>query len=120
MKYFLTILMCLSVITCQKEMPKPPTDIIEESAVAPYDTIAVDSFSVGATSVDIALKIKMASKHYQDSLKKIKEKLEEENLLKKAKEDQRKAEEKKKAEKDIKNDKTQSSSESKEENKVTT
>ena len=33
-----------------------------------YDTTAVDSFSAGATSVDVMRKIKMSSQSYQDSV----------------------------------------------------
>ncbi|WP_124640397.1 MULTISPECIES: hypothetical protein [Amniculibacterium] len=35
-----------------------------------YDTTPVDSFSAGATSADVARRIRMASSSYQDSLKK--------------------------------------------------
>lgn len=41
----------------------------EENLPAPYDTVAVDSFSAGAISVDIAAQIRMSSQAYQDSLK---------------------------------------------------
>ena len=76
----------------------------KEIATVPYDTTAVDSFSVGATSVDVARQIKISSLKYQDSLKKIAVKVEEDRLLNKAQEEKEKldkklAEEKKKQEK---------------------
>ena len=76
----------------------------KEIATVPYDTTAIDSFSVGATSVDVARQIKISSLKYQDSLKKIVVKVEEDRLLNKAQEEKEKldkklAEEKKKQEK---------------------
>ena len=76
----------------------------KEIATVPYDTTAIDSFSVGATSVDVARQIKISSLKYQDSLKKIAVKVEEDRLLNKAQEEKEKldkklAEEKKKQEK---------------------
>ena len=73
----------------------------KEIATVPYDTTAIDSFSVGATSVDVARQIKISSLKYQDSLKKIAVKVEEDRLLNKAQEEKEKldkklAEEKKK------------------------
>ena len=49
---------------------------------APYDTTAVDSFSQGAISVDVAANIRRSSKAYQDSLLQIKIKQEEERKKK--------------------------------------
>lgn len=80
----------------------------EANIHAPYDTAAIDSFSNGAISVDIAQKIRMSSIAYQDSLKsvlkqqaeekKIKEDLEKEkkklNDEEKKKKDDKKVEEK--------------------------
>ena len=76
----------------------------KEIATVPYDTTAIDSFSVGATSVDVARQIKISSLKYQDSLKKIAVKVEEDRLLNKAQEEKEKLdkkldEEKKKQEK---------------------
>lgn len=47
-----------------------------------YDTMAVDSFSNGAVTVDIARKIKMSSPQYLDSVKQAKKALAEEKKLK--------------------------------------
>ena len=92
------ILILLLVISCGKKIPKQSFAAEESNIGTPYDTTAIDSFSQGATSVDIARKIKMSSLRYQDSLKKIKLKTEEENLLNKAK-TEKLTEEKKAAEK---------------------
>lgn len=69
-----------------------------------YDTTAIDSFSAGATSVDIAEQIRMSSQKYQDSVKeairlqeeekKLKEDLEKENKKKKEEEKKKSEEEK--------------------------
>lgn len=61
---------CISfviLITCTKREPANSNEI---QAVQPhYDTTAIDSFSAGATSVDIVRQIRMSSQKYQDSLK---------------------------------------------------
>ena len=91
---------------------KEPADLYpQDSAKAQYDTVAVDSFSNGATSVDIVRQIRMSSQQYQDSVKealkmqaeekRIQEELEKEN---KKKQD----EEKKKTDEDKKKEKTTS------------
>lgn len=84
-KYFILILYFL--FSCGKESAKEILVVQENTSIAPYDTIAIDSFSQGATSVDIARKIKMSSLKFQDSLKQIKLKTQEEQLLKKAKDE---------------------------------
>ena len=68
------------------------TDV--NSSVPPYDTIAIDSFSKGAMSIDVAKKIKMSSVQYQDSLRAAKIAAEQERLLKKAADDKEEAENK--------------------------
>ncbi|ASW75404.1 hypothetical protein IQ37_02450 [Chryseobacterium piperi] len=105
-------------ISCSKKEPVNLND--NEEPVVHYDTTAIDSFSGGAISVDIARKIRMSSQSYKDSLKavlklqqeekRIKEELEKEN---KKKQD----EEKKKADQD-KKQKTLSSENSPKEVKV--
>ena len=71
------------IISCgQKETDKEVL-VQENSAIAPYDTTAIDSFSTGATSANIALQIKISSQQYQDSLKDVLKKIEAEKLLKK-------------------------------------
>ena len=73
----------LLVISCgQKETDKEVL-VQENSAIAPYDTTSIDSFSTGATSANIALQIKISSQQYQDSLKDVLKKIEAEKLLKK-------------------------------------
>jgi len=55
------------LIACSK--PKP-SNINDVQTVQPhYDTTAIDSFSAGATTVDIVRQIRMSSQKYQDSLK---------------------------------------------------
>jgi hypothetical protein len=44
----------------------------EQDVKIHYDTAAVDSFSTGAVSVDIARKIRMSSPQYLDSVKQAK------------------------------------------------
>lgn len=55
------------VIACSKPVPVNTDDI--QAVQLDYDTTAVDSFSAGATSVDIVRQIRMSSQKYQDSLK---------------------------------------------------
>ncbi|MBQ0152373.1 MAG: hypothetical protein KBS61_05725 [Chryseobacterium sp.] len=56
-------------LACSKQ---EPVDFVEkEDTRATYDTTAIDSFSNGAVSVDIARKIRMSSQAYQDSLKEV-------------------------------------------------
>ncbi|WP_106917731.1 hypothetical protein [Chryseobacterium aurantiacum] len=83
-----------------------------------YDTTAVDSFSTGAVSVDIARKIRMSSPQYLDSVKQVKKAQEEEIKLKAEleKENKLKQEEEKKktdAEKKKKTSETSVSNETK-------
>ncbi len=91
------------LISCSK---KEPADLYPiDNARANYDTAAVDSFSAGATSIDVVRQIRMSSQQYQDSVKealrlqeeekKLKEELEKENK-KKAEEEKKKTTEEKK------------------------
>lgn len=70
----------------------------EQDVKIHYDTVAVDSFSNGAVTVDIARKIKMSSPQYLDSIKQAKKALEEEKKIKAEleKENKKKEEEDKK------------------------
>lgn len=69
-----------------------------EISTAPlYDTIPVDSFSVGAISIDIAAQIRRSTLGYQDSLRKAKADAAQSEQLKKAKEAEAKLNEKKKS-----------------------
>jgi len=90
-------------VACSKQEPVN-VDANQEVKVH-YDTVAVDSFSAGATSVDIVRQIRMSSQKYQDSVKeaiklqaeekRIKEELEKENK-KKQDEEKKKADDEKK------------------------
>ena len=103
MKNYIFFVLFIILFSCGKdEVQIVPAE--KEIATVPYDTTAIDSFSVGATSVDVARQIKISSLKYQDSLKKIAVKVEEDRLLNKAQEEKEKldkklAEEKKKQEK---------------------
>lgn len=88
--FFILFISVISIVSCSK---KEPQDLYPaDSPKANYDTIAVDSFSAGAISVDVAEQIRKSSQKYQDSLKealkiqeqekKIKEELEQENKKK--------------------------------------
>lgn len=100
MRSTIILLILLFLFSCGKKAAKQGFVVEENSSVLPYDTIAIDSFSQGAISVDIARKIKMSSLKFQDSLKQVKLKNEEEQLLKKAKDEKLAAEKKVKAELD--------------------
>jgi hypothetical protein len=55
------------LIACSK---KEPANLGETQSIQPhYDTTAIDSFSAGATTVDIVRQIRMSSQKYQDSVK---------------------------------------------------
>lgn len=85
-----------SVISCSK---KEPQDLYPaDSPKASYDTMAVDSFSTGAISVDVAEQIRMSSRKYQDSVKEALKLQEQEKKIKEEleKESKKKAEEEKK------------------------
>ena len=74
-------------ISCAKKEAKKEVVIEDHTTPAPYDTIAIDSFSTGAISVDVARKIKMSSIAFQDSLMQVRKKIEAEKLLQKEKDD---------------------------------
>lgn len=89
------------LIACSKREPANADQI---QAVQPqYDTTAIDSFSAGATTVDIVRQIRMSSQKYQDSLKeaiqlekeekRITEELEKENKKKQDEEKKQNAKE---------------------------
>ncbi len=82
-----TLLFFLFLISCGKQSTDKHRVEVDTSTAAPYDTIAIDSFSPGATTVDIVRKIKISSQRFQDSLREVKRKNEEEQLLLKAKEE---------------------------------
>ncbi|MCQ4035878.1 hypothetical protein [Kaistella montana] len=94
MKKLIALSFLISMISCSKENQKNQHSDPVVSAVPPYDTVAVDSFSAGATSMDVARQIRISSLQYQDSLKKVQQKLEEEKLLNKMNEEKEKADKK--------------------------
>ncbi len=101
--FFTAFIFAVSAVSCSK---KEPVDLYPaDSPKTSYDTVAVDSFSNGATSVDIVRQIRMSSQQYQDSVKKALELQEQENKLKDEleKEAKKKAAEEKKTGDDEKN-----------------
>ncbi len=68
-RFFLLILVSALIIGCADKKQKTVVNTKDESVHAPYDTIAIDSFSSGATSVDIAAQIRRSSIAFQDSVK---------------------------------------------------
>lgn len=87
MKNCLAVLSLLFIFSCSKNTVDQSLITEENSTILPYDTIAIDSFSAGATSVDVARKIRMSSQKFQDSLMQVKLKNAEEQLLKKEKDE---------------------------------
>ena len=85
MKNLLFIFFLILLFSCGKKTSNERPVTTEDASVPPYDTIAVDSFSNGATSVDVVRKIRMASQQFQDSLNQVKLKNEEEKILQKSK-----------------------------------
>ncbi len=75
---FLTFLMIIG-ISCSKKTQYTETEAPEKIW---YDTTAIDSFSSGAISVDVARQIRMSSMAYQDSVRKVREQQEIEKALK--------------------------------------
>lgn len=60
----------LSSLTLACSKREPVVDTTQELKLK-YDTTAIDSFSPGAISVDVARQIRMSSQKYQDSLKEV-------------------------------------------------
>lgn len=92
---FASLILSLFTLSCSKR--EPVADTVQELKLK-YDTTAIDSFSPGATSVDIARQIRMSSQKYQDSLKEVLKLQQEEKriTLELEKENKKKAEAEKK------------------------
>ena len=101
MKNLLSAVFVVSLLLTACSKKETPGFAAEQNVKIHYDTAAVDSFSAGATSIDIVRQIRMSSQKYQDSIKqaeklqkeeqKLKEELERENK-KKLEEDKKKME----------------------------
>ena len=91
MKNLLVFFLFLLMISCGKNEVENNLVNDDSHKIAPYDTVAIDSFSQGAISLDVARKIKMSSLAYRDSLKTVKKKLEADQLAQKEKEESEKA-----------------------------
>lgn len=101
MKNILSAIFIFSILFTACSKKESPGFAAEQEVRMKYDTAAIDSFSTGAVSVDVARKIRMSSPQYLDSVKQAKKLQEEENKLKAELEKENKAkqeEEKKKAE----------------------
>lgn len=81
----LSVFLLFYLMSCGKEIPQSDFLELESSEVLNYDTIAIDSFSAGATSVDVAAEIRRSSQLYQDSIQKAKDLKAQSELLEKAK-----------------------------------
>lgn len=94
--FFSAIVLSAVIISCSKR--EPVADNNAQELKLHYDTTAIDSFSPGATSVDIARQIRMSSQKYQDSIKEVLKLQEEEKRIKEEveKENKKKAEAEKK------------------------
>ncbi|BFO65521.1 hypothetical protein NK356_18455 [Chryseobacterium sp. S0630] len=100
MKNLLAAIFVFTVLFTACSKKESPGFGAEQEVRVRYDTTAIDSFSTGAVSVDIARKIRMSSPQYLDSVKQAKKLQDEENKLKAELEKENKAkqeEEKKKA-----------------------
>ena len=87
MDRIVVIFLALLMVSCSKKTQEKEIPVQETPSLPPYDTIARDSFSMGAIPANIARQIKISSPAYQDSLKVVRKKMEEEKLLLKEKED---------------------------------
>lgn len=99
MKKLRLLLMVLLMFSCGKKGADSGVGDTQSSVAPPYDTLAKDSFSAGAISVDVAQQIRRSSIAYQDSVRAAKIKLEEEKAAAKLKEEQEKADQKTEADK---------------------
>ncbi|MCS4304270.1 MULTISPECIES: hypothetical protein [unclassified Chryseobacterium] len=118
MKNLLSAIFIFALLFTACSKKESPGFAVEQDVKIHYDTVAVDSFSNGAVTVDIARKIKMSSPQYLDSVKQAKKLVEEEKKLKAEveKESKKKEEEEKKkadAEKKKKTGETSPSAETK-------
>lgn len=108
---FSAILLILIFSACSN---KEPVSVDNSQDLKPdYDTTAIDSFSAGATSEAVIMKIKMSSQKYQDSIKEaLKLKAEEKRITEELeKENKKKQEEEKKKANEEKQNKASESSE---------
>ena len=99
MNKLLLLFAVLFLFSCQKKEAESRVVGTQSSIAPPYDTIAKDSFSAGAISVDVAQKIRRSSVAYQDSVRAAKMKLAEEKAAAQLKEEQEKADKKAEADK---------------------
>lgn len=96
------VFMLITGLSCSKSGQASSATGADESK-ASYDTTAIDSFSPGATSVDVVRQIRMSSERYQDSLKEARKLQEQEKKIadELEKENKKKAEDEKKKSSEI-------------------
>ncbi|PQA90048.1 hypothetical protein B0A69_21070 [Chryseobacterium shigense] len=98
MKNLLSAVFIISLLMVACSKKETPGFAADQEMKIHYDTAAVDSFSAGATSVDIVRQIRMSSQKYQDSIKQVEKLQKEEQKLKEEleKDNKKKLEEEKK------------------------
>lgn len=106
--FFVAAFFSILFTSCSKR--EPVQSDTDQDVKVQYDTTAIDSFSKGAISVDIARKIRMSSQKYQDSLKEALKLQKEEKRIK----DELEKENKKKQEEEKKNNKEKAAEKEKE------
>lgn len=94
-RLYIILFSALLLHACSKRLPA--TEANETISQPHYDTMAVDSFSNGAVSVDVARQIRMSSQKYKDSVKQALKVQQEEKRIKDEvdKENKKKTEEEK-------------------------
>lgn len=82
--FFVILLVSVVVLSCQKKEVQQNV-FVEESAVAPYDTTAIDSFDVGANPAILQRQVDSLRKRISDSInaEKLKQEKAQEDLKKK-------------------------------------
>lgn len=94
---FFGVLFVVLLLSCSKRETVAVDNMNTEKLH--YDTTAIDSFSDGAVSVDIARQIRMSSQKYKDSLREVAKIQQEEKRIEAelAKENKKKEDDEKKA-----------------------
>ena len=85
MKNLLLLPLLYFLSSCGQEPQENEMVVRETPEALSYDTTAIDSFSPGATSVDVAAEIRRSSRLYQDSIQKAKDLTAQTELLENAK-----------------------------------
>lgn len=108
MKNLFVLSLMILFFSCQKKKVVE-NDLSQEYIPVSYDTTAIDSFSEGAISVDVADQIRRSTIAYQDSLRKAKIQEEMERKAREEEETKKAAEENKKKTEEAKKKATENS-----------